>query len=50
MAKAIMNRYLQKTNALKIGVAFDVQEEEFEPQSHDVDMDILITESKLWRN
>lgn len=48
--KGYYDRYLQKTNALKIGVAFDVQEEEFEPQSHDVDMDILITESKLWRN
>lgn len=47
--KGYYDCYLKKTNALKIGVAFDVQEEEFESQPHDIDMDILITESKLWR-
>lgn len=47
--KGYYDRYLKKTNALKIGVAFDIQEDEFVPQPHDVKMDILITESKLWR-
>lgn len=47
--KGYYDRYLSKTQALKIGVAFDVQEEDFVACPHDVDMDILITESRLWR-
>lgn len=47
--KGYYDRYLKKTKAVKIGVAFDVQEEIFTAQPHDIDMDILITESKLWR-
>ena len=48
--KGYYDRYLKKTKALKIGVAFDLQEDEFSAGQYDVDMDILITETKLWRN
>lgn len=45
--KGYYDRYLKKTKALKIGIAFDLQEDiTIRKQSHDVDMDILITETR----
>lgn len=39
------DRYLPKTRALKIGLAFDVQQADFQTAPWDVDMDVVITET-----
>lgn len=45
--KGYYDRYLSKTNALKIGVAFDMQEDHsIIKKDTDVDMDIVITETR----
>ena len=46
--KGYYDRYLQKTNAKKIGIAFDCQyTNDFIPKKTDVEMDLLITETKI---
>lgn len=47
--KGYYDRFLKQTKALKIGVAFDCQEMIFEKEEHDVDMDVLITETQCRR-
>ena len=47
--KGYYDRFLKQAKALKIGVAFDCQEMVFEKQTHDVDMDLLITETQCRR-
>lgn len=42
--KGYYDRYLKDTKALKVGVAFSMQEANFEKQDHDINMDIVITE------
>lgn len=44
--KGYYDRYLSKSSALKIGVAFDCQEMDFEIKENDVQMDIMITETR----
>lgn len=44
--KGYYDRFLANTDALKIGVAFDCQECEFEIKENDVPMDIMITETR----
>ena len=45
--KGYYDRYLKKTRALKIGVAFDCQETDFEVHSWDIPLDIIITETRI---
>ena len=47
--KGYYDRYLKNSPALKIGVAFDVQEMEFEVKPTDVKLDMIITESRILR-
>lgn len=47
--KGYYDRYLSKSSALKIGVAFDVQEVEFDVKPTDVKLDMIITESRILR-
>ena len=47
--KGYYDRYLSKSSALKIGVAFDVQEMEFEVKATDVPLDMIITETRILR-
>ena len=47
--KGYYDRYLSKSSALKIGVAFDVQEMEFDVKPTDVKLDMIITESRILR-
>lgn len=47
--KGYYDRYLKQTNALKIGVAFDVQKvDAFETDEYDVVLDHIITENKIY--
>ena len=45
--KGYYDRYLSHSSALKIGVAFDVQEMHFDVKSTDVMLDMIITESRI---
>ena len=45
--KGYYDRYLKDCSALKIGVAFDVQETKFDIKSTDVKLDMIITESRI---
>ena len=45
--KGYYDRYLSKSSALKIGVAFDVQETNFDIKSTDIKLDMIITESRI---
>lgn len=45
--KGYYDRYLARTDALKIGIAFDEQETEFIPNEWDVDMDLVITPTRI---
>lgn len=47
--KGYYDRYLEHSNALKIGVAFDIQEIDFEIKKTDVMLDYMITESRSIR-
>lgn len=47
--KGYYDRYLKDSSALKIGVAFDVQEMEFEVKATDVPLDMIITETRILR-
>lgn len=47
--KGYYDRYLKYSNALKIGVAFDIQEINFEIKKTDVILDYMITESRSMR-
>ena len=47
--KGYYDRYLSHSSALKIGVAFDVQEMEFDVKPTDVKLDMIITESRILR-
>ena len=47
--KGYYDRYLKDSPALKIGVAFDVQEMEFEVKATDVPLDMIITETRILR-
>lgn len=47
--KGYYDRYLKDRPALKIGVAFDVQEMEFEVKATDVPLDMIITETRILR-
>ncbi len=44
--KGYYDRYLAKSKAFKIGVAFDVQEMDFEIKNTDVKLDCILTESR----
>lgn len=44
--KGYYDRYLAKSSALKIGLAFDVQECDFEIKKTDVKLDMIITETR----
>jgi 5-formyltetrahydrofolate cyclo-ligase len=41
------DRYLQNSSALKIGLAFDEQQADFKASSWDVDMDVVITPTRV---
>lgn len=41
------DRYLKRTTALKIGIAFDEQETELDPAPWDVAMDMVITPTRI---
>ena len=45
--KGYYDRYLSKSSALKIGVAFDVQETQFDVKPTDIKLDMIITESRI---
>ena len=45
--KGYYDRYLRKSSALKIGVAFDVQETQFDVKPTDIKLDMIITESRI---
>ena len=45
--KGYYDRYLSKSSALKIGVAFDVQETNFDINPTDIKLDMIITESRI---
>ena len=45
--KGYYDRYLSKSSALKIGVAFDVQETKFDVKPTDIKLDMIITESRI---
>lgn len=45
--KGYYDRYLSKSSALKIGVAFDVQETQFDVKLTDIKLDMIITESRI---
>ena len=45
--KGYYDRYLSKSSALKIGVAFDVQETNFDIKPTDIKLDMIITESRI---
>ena len=45
--KGYYDRYLSKSSTLKIGVAFDVQEIQFDVKPTDVKLDMIITESRI---
>lgn len=47
--KGYYDRYLTQVDCLKIGVAFSAQKvEELHPESHDIMMDLIITEDALY--
>ena len=43
------DRYLKKINTLNIGVCFEKQMVEIQPQSHDVDMDVIVTNERIFK-
>ena len=45
--KGYYDRYLKNCSALKIGVAFDVQEMKFDLKPTDVALDMIITETRI---
>ena len=47
--KGYYDRYLKVSSALKIGIAFDVQEIKFDVKPTDVTLDMIITESRILR-
>ena len=47
--KGYYDRYLSKSSALKIGVAFDVQETQFDVKPTDIKLDMIVTESRILR-
>lgn len=47
--KGYYDRYLKDSSALKIGIAFDVQEIKFDVKPTDVKLDMIITESRMLR-
>lgn len=47
--KGYYDRYLKNCSALKIGVAFDVQEMKFDLKPTDVALDMIITETRILR-
>ena len=47
--KGYYDRYLKDSSALKIGIAFDVQEIKFDVKPTDVKLDMIITESRILR-
>ena len=49
--KGYYDKYLKNTQAIKIGVAFDCQEDKsIQKKPSDVDMDLIITETRtIWR-
>lgn len=48
--KGFYDRYLSKFNGLMIGIAFDCQECDFEVYEHDVQLDLIITETRILKN
>lgn len=47
--KGYYDRYLKDSLALKIGLAFDVQEMIFDVKPTDIELDMIITESRILR-
>ena len=47
--KGYYDRYLKNSSALKIGLAFDVQEMVFDVKPTDIELDMIITESRILR-
>ncbi|MCF0106969.1 MAG: 5-formyltetrahydrofolate cyclo-ligase [Holdemanella sp.] len=49
--KGYYDRYLKNTQAIKIGIAFDCQEDpSIRKKPNDIDMDLIITETRtIWR-
>lgn len=48
--KGFYDRYLEGSNAVKIGIAFEVQiEEDIPVDSHDVKMDFVVTDQKIYK-
>ena len=47
--KGYYDRYLKDSSALKIGIAFDVQEIKFDVKPTDIKLDMIITESRILR-
>lgn len=47
--KGYYDKALENSSAIKIGVAFEAQREEFECCEHDIKMDIIVTEDRVIR-
>lgn len=45
--KGYYDRYFQKRNGLKIGIAFEIQECDYEPREWDIPMDLIVTEKRI---
>jgi 5-formyltetrahydrofolate cyclo-ligase len=43
------DRYLHNKNVLKIGIAFDLQKAEFHVEHHDIPLDYIFTERKIYQ-
>lgn len=47
--KGYYDRYFQKREGLKIGIAFEVQQCDYEKQPWDIPMDLIVTEQRIIR-
>ncbi len=45
--KGVYDRLLEKSNAIKVGLAFDFQIAEVEGKAHDILMDLVVTEKRI---
>lgn len=46
--KGYYDKYLKQCECLKIGLAFEWQKIDFEAEAHDIDVDVIITESHVY--
>lgn len=46
--KGYYDKYLKQCECLKVGLAFEWQKIDFEAETHDIDADMIITESHVY--